>query len=415
MNSKRSFLVGFVAGVSSTFILVVFLLFILLPHGKASPARLTPDPRTVRLKHGHIPPAPKELTIIQARYGSKDNFFDVTDAIKAKIKNNTLSLTVSNTLAGDPAHGEVKTLDVEYIVDGQPKSASIPEGGVLEIPALSAIGTPEELMLFVEACPFELGFFAKDLRTGKTIEHRPDQPACMASIVKLFTLLEVMRQVQEGQLALEDMISIKGQDTTVSGALDLMIGLNDNASTNALTARVGYDRVNLLPEELGMEGVSAEILPKPDVLDDALNQRVSGPRALPRDVLPPQHATARAMVRYFELLDSHQLLSPEISRRVLDVLKRHPREFVTEVPAGANVVGKGGSLGWNGPDDTKYTMFGWNAYVYDDEHALAFCVWCEWFPKDMPDKLQVKWCTEISNAIVSVLLNESRTGPEPVQ
>jgi len=205
------------------------------------------------------------------------------------------------------------------------------------------------------------------------VEYRPDQPACMASIVKLFTLLEVMSQVRSGQLSLADEIRIENKTVTINDALDLMIGQSDNAATNALTARVGYDRVNALPGELGMTGVSAQILPKPGILDGVLDKRIRGPRVVPPDSLLPQHATARGMVRFFELLHKGELKSPEISADVRAVLERHPRGFVPHAPMGFSVVGKGGSLAWKRPFRPGYNMIGWDLYL-NGKTSLAFCL-----------------------------------------
>ena len=414
MNKKQAFGLGcMVGGIVATFAMItaLFLGFGTLPafgvKDQSSSLGASIDPTKIRKELGHVNTIkPKELTIIRAQYGAGDATVDVTSLIRDRIKENTLSVSVSNDLAGDPAWGRMKRLNIEYILDGQKKSVSVPESGFIEIPGLAPIDNVEDLLTFVKVCPAEVGFFAMDFTTGKTIEYRPDQPACMASIVKLFTLLEVMSQVQAGQLTLNDPIRIGEKNTTINDALDLMIGISDNAATTALTARIGFDSVNELPGELAMSGISDPILPKPGILDDVLNQRVFGSKVLSGDSLPPQHATARGMVRYFELLKEGKLKSPDISSAVLAVLDRHPRGFVPNAPIGFKVVGKGGSLAWNSFGKPQYNMLGWNVYLRDEKTSLALCVWCEWFPEKMPDELKVKWCSAISDGIVSVLLND---------
>jgi beta-lactamase class A len=322
------------------------------------------------------------------------------------VADNTLSVRAGNDLAGDPIFGEPKTLEVECVVDGQQKSLSVPEGGFLEIPKLDPIGTVDELLALVKRCPAEVGFFGVDLAAGKTIEYRPDQPACMASIVKLFTLLEVMSQIRAGRFNPTDKIRVENRAMSIDDALNYMIGLSDNAATNALTARVGYDRVNALPAELGMAGVSDRILPEPGVLDDVLDRRVTGPKVLPADdKLLPQHATARGMVKYFELLHKGELKSPELSADVLAVLDRWPRGFVPGAPADLPVVGKGGSIAWRRIGHPPYDMAGWDIYLRNGDTAVALCMWTEWFPDRMPQELKDKWCYAISDGIASVLLS----------
>src|SRR4030042_2455513 len=110
-----------------------------------------------------------------------------------------------------------------------------------------------------------------------------------------------------------------------------MIGIRDNEATDALAARVGYENVNVLPAQLGLPGLSEEILPEPGVFGKVLDKRVFGKtRLCPVDTPSPQHGTARGIVRYFELLHSGSLLSESISKTVLDVFDRNPKNFVAD-------------------------------------------------------------------------------------
>ena len=139
-----------------------------------------------------------------------------------------------------------------------------------------------------------MGFFGKNFTTGKTVEYRPDQPACLASIVKIFVLLEVMRQADQGTLDLSESITIQRKESeescTISAAIDKMIGISDNDATEALANRVGYDRVNALPQELGIDGLSHNILPKPGILPKVLDKRIFSLRLCPdRSSAPAWH------------------------------------------------------------------------------------------------------------------------------
>lgn len=350
-----------------------------------------------------------ELSIVRAEYGANDVWIDVTRQIKKQVKNKTLLIQASNAIAGDPLSGVPKSLVVEYEIDGERKSKTVPEGEFLRIPELKPIDSPEELLEFVKQCPAEIGIFGKNFTTGATIEHRPDQSACLASIVKIFTLLEVEHQTSEGKLALSDPVSIryrgKRPSCSIDDALDLMIGLSDNAATDALTAHVGYDKVNSLPKSLGIAGLSDQILPAPGVLDEVLNKRVRGDKVVQRQDLLPQHGTARGIVEYFELLDGGKLLTPAISKEVLAVLDRNPKNFVPNAPDTFKIVGKGGSLSWQPPGEPQYNMIGWGLYLRDGSQSLAFCLWCEWFPQNMTEETKRKWCYAISDGIVNVLLD----------
>ena len=162
------------------------------------------------------PAKPKELKVISAEYGAKDKWLDVTEQLQKKIHENQLSIYASNNIAGDPLLGYPKHLKVEYILDGIQKKILVREGMKLEIPLLQdpydelrVIETSPELVTLAEKCPAEVGFYGVNFTTGKTIDYRGDQPACIASIVKIFVLLEVMRQADEDTVDLSESVVIE--------------------------------------------------------------------------------------------------------------------------------------------------------------------------------------------------------------
>ncbi len=59
---------------------------------------------------------------------------DVTDKLRALIENGALSVKVGNDIAGDPAFNTVKTLRVQYTLDGVAKTQTLPEDQTLNLP-----------------------------------------------------------------------------------------------------------------------------------------------------------------------------------------------------------------------------------------------------------------------------------------
>ena len=358
--------------------------------------------------------AAKELSIISAKYGALDRWIDVTEKVREQIDDNTLEITVSNAIAGDPIYGVAKTLHLEYTLGGEHKTAAFRVGVTCRIPGdpydeLKTITTVERLIALAEACPAEVGFLGRNLATGKTVEYRPDQPACLASIVKIFALLEVMRQVERGTVDPSATITIErqeGEETcTVSEAVDKMIGVSDNDATTALAELVGYDEINALPKELGITGLSDQILPRPGVLAEVLDRRVYGLRTPQKSDLLPQHGTARGIVQYMELLRKNELVNERISQRVLTVFDRNPKYFAPRAtPVNFRSGGKGGSIGWARPGHTPYNMGGWGILIRSKDVTIAFCLWCEWFPAGMSREKQRQWYFGLSDCIVNILL-----------
>lgn len=74
------------------------------------------------------------LQIWKATYGSEEKTVDITDKLAALVKDNTLRVSASNEIAGDPHKGVVKALRIEYLVDGEHRTKSAKEGEEVVLP-----------------------------------------------------------------------------------------------------------------------------------------------------------------------------------------------------------------------------------------------------------------------------------------
>ncbi len=112
-----------------------------------------------------------------------------------------------------------------------------------------------------------LGVSVKDLKTGATIEIRPDEPFPQASVIKLAVLYELYRQADEGKVSLGEVTRPPEARVSGGGVLQelgpsvsltwrdvavLMMGWSDNAATNLLIDRVGLEAVNRRLDTLGL-------------------------------------------------------------------------------------------------------------------------------------------------------------------
>ena len=76
-----------------------------------------------------------ELIILEASYGAKNVWRDVTDTLRASVKDNKLRLKVSNSkFGGDPNEGERKSLKVVYSYNGITYSKEIDEDEYFQVP-----------------------------------------------------------------------------------------------------------------------------------------------------------------------------------------------------------------------------------------------------------------------------------------
>ena len=82
-----------------------------------------------------------QLVIHRAEYGFAGQLADVTDLLRSQIRDNSLSLQVTNhTMGGDPAVGELKTLAVQYRYNGRNGREITREGNDLNLPGDSVNG-----------------------------------------------------------------------------------------------------------------------------------------------------------------------------------------------------------------------------------------------------------------------------------
>jgi hypothetical protein len=79
--------------------------------------------------------AAQELRIAKAMYGHDTRWIDVTETLRRAKMGERLDIVVSNQFFGmDPAPAQVKTLRLEYFINGQPMREDIPENTRLMLP-----------------------------------------------------------------------------------------------------------------------------------------------------------------------------------------------------------------------------------------------------------------------------------------
>jgi hypothetical protein len=121
-------------------------------------------------------PVTRKLEIRKAIYGvlnDPNRCVDVTKQLQAMVREGRLIVQASNAIAGDPAPFVVKQLRVDYVIDGEEKTAIVTEGEVLEIPegAELFVHFPAELRVNskgqVELLAYQPGTYEIQMRSGK--------------------------------------------------------------------------------------------------------------------------------------------------------------------------------------------------------------------------------------------------------
>lgn len=105
-----------------------------------------------------------------------------------------------------------------------------------------------------------VGVAVRDLRRGRALDLRADEVFPSASVIKVPILVELMAQVEAGQLRLDDRATLRdaekvpgsgvlsmlheGVELTLEDLAHLMITVSDNTASNMLIDRLGCARIN---------------------------------------------------------------------------------------------------------------------------------------------------------------------------
>ena len=173
--------------------------------------------------------------------------------------------------------------------------------------------------------------YAKNLDTGAVYDLGGDEPVRTASTIKVAVMVEAFARVAEGKAQWSDELVLgkearyagsgvlqdltDGLRLTLRDAVTLMMTVSDNTATNMVLDRLSTDAVNARMESLGLKqtrimrrvgggGVSKE------------GQTEAGKRfGLGR-------TTPRELATLLERLERGEVVSPAVSKEMIDLLKR---------------------------------------------------------------------------------------------
>ena len=130
----------------------------------------------------------------------------------------------------------------------------------------------ERLNDLCEQQPFHTGWYLNELRTGETADRNGHVVVPSASTRKIAILTTALKAVNEGKLALDQLVTIEARyQNNNSGCfqhlqpgftipfrdmLTMMIIVSDNTCTGTVAHMVGLDQVNALCRSIGMTGTT---------------------------------------------------------------------------------------------------------------------------------------------------------------
>ena len=251
-----------------------------------------------------------------------------------------------------------------------------------------------------------LGHAIKDLSTGDTFWRLPDAVFTQASSIKLTVLLELLRQDQDGKLALDEKHTVRRNEMTVGDPeailnklgdgtatvtlRDLaifMVVLSDNSATNILIERLGMDNINAGIARLGLK--ETKLRRRMIDLDAARrgNENVSTPRE---------------MLALLEEVQSGRALDAAHTQEFLRIL-RLPKEseFNRALPPGVVIADKPGSLEGVRCDSGIVEIAG---------HRFILCVMTTYLKRDEDGERAIEEIARLAYAYFDRLVRSSAYG-----
>jgi beta-lactamase class A len=228
----------------------------------------------------------------------------------------------------------------------------------------------------------KLWVYAKNLDSGVVYSLRGDERVRTASTIKLPIMVTVFAKVAAGKARFEDELELTkekkvsgsgvlgelhdGLRLTLRDAVNLMIVVSDNTATNLVLDVVDGNAVNEQMEALGLK--RTQVLRKigggnPSKANEDPVSRLFGIGV----------STPREMVTLLEKLERGEVVSPEASREMIEILKREQYEdgigrTLYDVP----IASKSGAL-----DRLRSDV----AIVYTKRGRIAMAITCDDTPE----------------------------------
>jgi beta-lactamase class A len=228
----------------------------------------------------------------------------------------------------------------------------------------------------------KVSLFAKNLDTGETYGLNPDERVRTASTIKIAVMIEAFARVAEGKAKWTDEVVLTkekkvsgsgilfelsdGLKLTLRDAVTLMMLVSDNTATNLVLDVLTTDAVNARMESLGFKQIK-------------IMRKVGsgGESAAGKDPENKKYglgmATPREMVLVMEKLERGEIVSPAVSKEMIELMKREQDR---------NAIGR--SL-WDIPMASKYgaldRLRSAIGILYTKKGRIAMAISCD----DMPE------------------------------
>lgn len=230
----------------------------------------------------------------------------------------------------------------------------------------------------------KVSLFAKNLDTGETYALNPDERVRTASTIKIAVMIEAFARVNEGKLKWTDEVILTKEKKvggsgilnelsdnlhlTFRDAVNLMMILSDNTATNLTLDVLTTDAVNARMESLGFKNI--KIMRKVFAGGESMAGKDPENKKYGLGM-----ATPREMVLVMEKLERGEIVSPAVSKEMIELMKREQgRNAIGRSLSDIPMASKYGAL-----DHLRSSV----AILYTKKGKIAMAISCD----DMPEIL----------------------------
>jgi beta-lactamase class A len=176
-----------------------------------------------------------------------------------------------------------------------------------------------------------VSLYAKNLDTGETYELGGDERVRTASTIKIAVMVEAFARVGEGKSKWDDALVLskekkvtgsgilpefgEGLRLTLRDAVTLMMTMSDNTATNLVLDVLSADAVNARMASLGLKEI--RLMRKIGGGGESTEGKIEANKRFGLG-----RSTAREMVALLEMLERGEVVSPAVSKEMLDLMKR---------------------------------------------------------------------------------------------
>ena len=254
----------------------------------------------------------------------------------------------------------------------------------------SPLGDSLDSQVKAELASFKgkVSLFAKNLDTGQTYAFGADDRVRTASTIKIAVMVEAFARVAEGKAKWTDELVLTkaaryggsgvlpelsdGLRLTLRDCVNLMMVVSDNTATNLVLDYLTTDAVNARMDSLGFKEI--RILRRVGSGGESKAGKEADNKRFGLGV-----ATPREMVMLMEKLDRGEIVSPAVSKEMLELMKREQGHYAI------------GRTLWDVPMATKYGALDHLrsaiGIIYSKKGRLALAITCD----DVPD---VNWSVD---------------------